>query len=258
MSQELLSETTAFTSAFNKTRNVCHYELCVIVDAHNTKVWLECGERIIRDLWLCSRHCADECTFACVRETNQRNIGHQFEFKCEPTLISFFTLFGKCRSATFVVQELCVTATTTTTGSREPFVAVLNKVGQNFTGVHVARNCSLGNMNDEVFASSSMEVFTFAVNSVASASVRVVSKCQKRRHVTVGQQPHIAALAAIAAVWPTHRFRTFATETDASSAAVSAPHIQLGFIDKHAHRNPQATSARYSNSATHHSPIVVM
>jgi hypothetical protein len=135
---------------------------------------------------------------------------------------------------------------------------VLNKVGQDFTGVHVTRDSSFGNMDDEVFTTSSMEVFAFTVNAVASASVRVISKCQERRHVTVGQQPHIAALAAIATIGPTHSFRTFASETDASSAAVSAPHIQLGFIDKHAHRNLQATSARYSNSATHHSPIVVM
>jgi hypothetical protein len=135
---------------------------------------------------------------------------------------------------------------------------VLNKVGQNLTGVHVARNGSFGNMDDEVFATSSMKVFAFTVNAVASASVRVISKCQERRHVTVGQQPHIATLAAIATIGATHGFRTFASETDASSAAVSAPHIQLGFIDKHAHRNLQATSARYSNSATHHSPIVVM
>jgi hypothetical protein len=102
-------------------------------------------------------------------------------------------------------------------------------------------------MNDEVFPTPAVEVFTFAMYSVASASVWVISKRQERRYVAVGKQPYISTFATIATIRATHCFWAFTSETDTSGATIAAPHIQLGFIDKHAHKNLQATSARYSN-----------
>jgi hypothetical protein len=81
-----------------------------------------------------------------------------------------------------------------------------------------------------------MKVLTFAVDSVARTTVRVVTKCKKRSYVAVSDQPDVSTLAAVSTVGSTKGHRAFATEADTACAAVSTADIQLGFVDKHTHR----------------------
>jgi hypothetical protein len=55
--------------------------------------------------------------------------------------------------------------------------------------------------------------------------VGVIAKSEKRRHVAVGNEPHIASVAAVSAVWTSECFWAFATKTDAASSAVTAAHV---------------------------------
>ena len=77
-----------------------------------------------------------------------------------------------------------------------------------------------------------------AVHTIERPAVRVVAKRQQRRDVAVGNQPHVAALAAIATVGATEGDGAFPTERDAARATIATAHVQLGFIDKSAHRTP--------------------
>ena len=76
-----MSKAFALTRSFNDSWNVGDNEFSFRIEAHNTKVWLKRGEWIVRNLWLCCRHRANERALACIWKTDQRNIGHQFQFK---------------------------------------------------------------------------------------------------------------------------------------------------------------------------------
>ena len=76
-----MTKTFALACTFNNSRNVGDDEFCFRVQANNTKVWLKRGERIVRNLWLCSRHRTNERALSRIWKTNECNVGHQFQFK---------------------------------------------------------------------------------------------------------------------------------------------------------------------------------
>jgi len=63
----------------------------------------------------------------------------------------------------------------------------------------------------------------------------VIAKSQQRRHVAVGHQPDVAALAAVATIGSTHGNGTFTAERHASGSPVAGAHVQLALVDELAH-----------------------
>src|SRR5688572_23504175 len=104
MAEELVTQTLAVAGAFDQTGNVGDSEL-MLIEAHNTEVRLEGGERVVGNLRLRRRDTRDQRAFAGVRETDQRNIGHEPQLEIEVELLAHLALLGKTRSATAVAQE---------------------------------------------------------------------------------------------------------------------------------------------------------
>jgi hypothetical protein len=80
-------------------------------------------------------------------------------------------------------------------------------------------------MHHEFFSLAPVLVFTHAVNAIFSSTVGVIAKSQQGRNVAVGNEPYIASVTAVSAVWTSECFGAFATETDAASSAVTAAHV---------------------------------
>ena len=96
---------------------------------------------------------------------------------------------------------------------------------------------ALGHGDLEVVAAAAVEVLALAVDAVAGPPVGVVAERQQRGHVVVGDEPDVAALAAVAAVRAAHRHRTLAPERHAARAAVAAAHVELALVDELGHRD---------------------
>jgi hypothetical protein len=52
----------------------------------------------------------------------------------------------------------------------------------------------------------------------------------------IGLEPHRAAVPAVAAVWTTKGNWSLSAETHAASTTVASANVELGFVDKCAHR----------------------
>jgi hypothetical protein len=63
----------------------------------------------------------------------------------------------------------------------------------------------------------------------------MVTESQEGRHVVVGGQPHVAALAAVAAVGPAERHRTLPPERHAARPTVATTHVELALVDELGH-----------------------
>ena len=146
-------------------------------------------------------------------------------------------LLGERGCAALVRPELGVAAATAATIGRQPSVAVVGQVGQQFARVQVVGDGALGDGDLERLAAPAVLVLALAVHAVVRSPVRVVAEGDERRDVAVGHEPHVAALAAVAAVGSAERDRTLAPERHAAGTAVATTYVQLGLVDESAHRN---------------------
>ena len=151
---------------------------------------------------------------------------------------AFLALLGARRSTAAVGCALGVPATAAAAGAPKPTVTVVGQVGHQLAGVQVGADRALGHHHLQVLATLAVLILAHAVHAIERPAVRVVAKRQQRRDVAIGNQPHVAALAAIATVGATEGDGAFPTERDAARATIATAHVQLGFIDKSAHRTP--------------------
>ncbi len=86
------------------------------------------------------------------------------------------------------------------------------------------------------FAALAVQILALAVNSVVGTAMRVVAKRQQGRHVVIGDQPDVAALAAVAAVRAALHDRALTSERHAARAAIAAAHVELAFVDELRHQ----------------------
>ena len=93
----------------------------------------------------------------------------------------------------------------------------------------------------EVFAAPTVQVLALAVDTVAGPAMRVVTEGQQRGDVVVGDEPHVAALAAVASVRPAEGLGTFAPERHAACSPVSTAHVELGLVDELRHSDTLST-----------------
>ena len=105
----------------------------------------------------------------------------------------------------------------------------------------VVHDRALGHGHHEVVARPApWLLLALAVGAARGPAVRVVPERQQRGDVAVGDQPDVAALAAVAAVGPALGHVGLAPERHAAGAAVTAFDVQAALVDELGHAG-QAT-----------------
>ena len=101
--------------------------------------------------------------------------------------------------------------------------------------VVVAHDRALGHRHDGVVAAGAVALLALAVGAVAGAAVRVVAEGEQRRDVAVGDEPDVAAVAAVAAVGPALGDVGLAAERDGAGTAVAALDVEVALVDEPGH-----------------------
>jgi len=236
VTQELMTEPATFTRTLDDSRDVGDDELGRFVQTHDAEVRFERGERIVGDLRLCSGDDTDERRLARVRETDECDVGHQLQFELQPTLLAVFTLFGELRRTSTIRQEAGIAATALTTAGRLEARTVSREIREYLTGVHVAHDGALGNLDDQVLSPTPVQVLAHSVHAISCTTMRMVAEREQRCNVVIGFQPDRATVAAVTTIRSAESNRTLTTETHAASTAVATANVQLGFIDEGTHR----------------------
>ena len=94
MSEESHSDTLAFMSSFDDSRDVCHHERLVVVVAYDAEVRLQSRERVVRDLRTGCRYSREKGRLSGVRETYESYVSEELELEDEP---AFFERLSRLR-----------------------------------------------------------------------------------------------------------------------------------------------------------------
>ena len=118
----------------------------------------------------------------------------------------------------------------------QPAVAGVDEVGQH-RAVLVADDGALGHRAPRGRRRAvPCLLLALAVGAAAGPAVGVVAEGEQRGHVAVGDEPDVAAVAAVAAVGAALGDVGLAPERDAARAAVAALHVEAALVDELRHR----------------------
>ena len=195
------------------------------------EVRLERGEGVVGDLGLGRRDPGDQRRLPDVRQPDQRHVGHQLQLESQPALLPRLALLGEGRGPPPVRQEAGVAPPAPPAPGGQPAVARPTQVGQHLA-VAVLHDGALRHRHLEVVAPVAVLALAPAVRAVGGPPVGMVAERQQGGDVAVGHQPHVAALAAVAAVGPAPGDVGLAPEGDAARAAVAASDVEPAFVDE--------------------------
>ncbi len=88
VSKKLQSEPLSLVSTFDDPRDVRHGEAPKIGQLHNSQIWRECRERVVRHFRCGLGDGGQKRRLARVRLTDESNICHQLELDLHPTLFT--------------------------------------------------------------------------------------------------------------------------------------------------------------------------
>ena len=241
VAEELVAEAATLAGALDQAGDVGDDELRAVTEADDAEVRLERGERVVGDLRLGRRDHADQRALADVREPDEGDVGHQLQLELEPALLTVLALLGEARSPPLVGQEPGVAAPAAAAGGGQPPIAVSQQLGQQLPGVEVLDDGALRHGDLQVLATPTVEVLALAVDAVAGASMWVVAEGEQRGDVVVGDEPDVAALAAVTAVRPAEGLGPLAPERHAACSPIASAHVELGLVDELRHSDTLPT-----------------
>ena len=179
VAQEPMPEPAALARALDEAGDVRDHHLEVVVEAHDTEVWLEGRERVVADLGLGSRDPADERALARVREADQRDVGHEPQLEQQPLLLSTLPLLRERRRSPRVGEEPCVAASASASCRGEPAIAMVDEVGEQRATFHRSHRGALRHGDNRVLAPGAVASLARAVGAVGRPPVGMVAESQQ-------------------------------------------------------------------------------
>ena len=130
MAQKTMAKSRAFCSAFNQPRHIGDDKAAASIDAHHAEIWFERREMVVGDLWLGSRHAADDRRFADVWKTNEADVCQQLELEGDPALFAFFAVFSESRRAVGGAYKARVAASAAPTLGDDDLLTMMAQIAE--------------------------------------------------------------------------------------------------------------------------------
>ena len=200
MAQEPQTESFALRGAFDDAWDVGDAEGLVVVVLHYAEVGCESGEGVVGDFGFSCRHDRKECGFSGIRETDESDIGEDFEFDYDPSFFGGFARLGVARRLVGGGFEMVVAPTATSAASDNGGLVVFGDFAQLLARFGVAAYASQRNVENLVGAFASGAEVLSAVLSVFGENMFGVLEVEERPAVAVATEDDVTAASAVAAV----------------------------------------------------------
>ncbi len=231
--EELVAETFAVPGAFDESGHVRDDEIC-FTPPDNSQVGDQGGERIVGDARFGRRDHRDQGGLADVGEADERDVRQELQLEVPPDLLTRFAQLGEARGAPLVGEEPGIAPPTVATAGGPPPGAGGRQVG-NGVSRGVGDHGAHGYRHDHVRPVAAVLLLALAADTFGSGPMWGVTEGEQRRHVRVGDEPDVAALAAVAAVGTAAWYMSFTPERHTAVATVAGFGVQLGFVDESGH-----------------------
>ena len=138
MAQKFVTQACAPGRTFDEPGNIGQHHRLKIIQFDDTQVGLQGGEGIISDLGPGTANDGKQSRFAGVGDTDNADVGNQFEFQQQPAFLPFLAALGDAGGLAHTVGEGGVAAAAPTAGQDNRLLVFFGQVGQKLAGGLVA------------------------------------------------------------------------------------------------------------------------
>ena len=216
--------------------------------AHDAQLRAGRGEGIIADLGLGIGDGVDEGRFARIGQADQPGISKQLQSQPDPRLLARPAGAVLARGAVGRCLVARIAAPAVTAAHEHAPFPRYGEIGKDVLLVLAEHLGADGHANDKVFATRAGAVAARATLAARGTEVLGVAKVDQGVEAGHRFEDDVAALAAIAAVWPSIFDKLFAPERDRAWPARARAYIYLGLIEE-MHRRYLARCRRFASAA---------
>ena len=216
---------------FDEAGNVRRHEAAVAV-AHHPQVRRQRGEGVVRNLGPRRGDDRYQRGLACVGQPDEAHVGQQPQLQPKLPLLSGQARLGETRRLARSGGEAAVAlAALAATGHDHVFRRSVD-VGDDLAAVRVSNQGPHGHPDYPVCAVLPVLVLAAPVLAAVAAIEPLVAQVQQGGQVRVRRHPHVAAVAAVAAVRTSLGDELLAAKAHAATAAVAGLHRDLNLVDE--------------------------
>ena len=231
VAEEARAQPRPLVGALDQPRDIGQHEVARR-RAHHAEVGVERREGVVGDLGLGRAHGRQEGGLAGIGETDDAGVGDQLEPEPDGHLLARLAGVGAARRLIGRGLEMRIAEAAVAAPGDARALAGLDQLRQHrllVLGQHLGAG---GQLDHQVLPGRAGAVLAHAAATALGLEMLAEAIVDQRVEVGDARNPHVAALAAVAAVGPAELDEFLAPEGDAAVAAVAGAHIDLGLVEE--------------------------
>ena len=217
--------------ALDQPGNIGKHEFAP-VDFDDAKLRLQRGERIVGDLRLGGADRGKKRRLAGIGQSDDAGIGNKLKPQTDGVLFARLAGIGAARRAIGRGLKMRIAETAVAAMGKRDALAALGEIGEQRLAILVVDLRPHWHLQHGIGAVGAMAVLAHAAAAILGVKVLLVAIVDQRIEAIDCFRDHIAALAAVAAVWAAVLDEFLAAERHAAVAAVAGADIDLGLVEE--------------------------
>gem|GEM_PF-3780557 len=180
--EEFYAESFPLRSSDNESRNILKNE-CFSLMFQYAKIRDECGKWIVADFGFHVRESRNETRLSRRRNSDNSDIGNEFQFEGDGFFFSSISKFCKFGSLACGSSEVCISVSSASSLTQEIFDSEFTEIDNEFSVFCIFYERSHGNFDDKIFAIGSLHEIGSSFDSILRFDNFFVAKMGKRIEV---------------------------------------------------------------------------
>src|SRR5215207_5882901 len=186
-------------------------------------------ERIIGNLRLGRAHRGEEGRLAGIWQADDAAVGDQLQSQPDGSLLTRLPGIGVARRAIARALEMRVAEAAVAAVREHHLLADFGEIGEQCLAILLIDLRAGRHAQHGIAAARAMAILAHAAAAALGLEVLLETVIDQRVEAVNRARDHVAALAAVTAVWPAELDEFFTTERHAAVPAVAGTNVNLGF-----------------------------
>ena len=193
---------------------------------------MQCGEGIIGNFGLGSRHSGQKGRFSGIGQADKAGIGNQLQPQPDPAFLPILSGIGMAWRAVGRGCEIGVAKPAIAAFGQTVALSDLGHIGNQCLSVLIKHLCAARHLEHDIGTIRACAVFPHAMHTRTGLEMLLIAVIDQRVEAINAFDPDIAAASAVSTIGAAEFDKLLTAERDATCATIAGTDIDFGFIEK--------------------------